>query len=622
MKASSPSGTPLQIYQDRIKVFKDGILQLTRWDKLIAWARLVVVLFAVILFVKALSGRGGLLLLGAPMIVFISLAMIHSRVIGRREHLRAGVSLCEAGIDRIRDNWAGKGDAGEEFRAIAEGHIYAADLDLFGNGGLYELLNVARSPIGRSTLARWLQAPSGATVARERQGAVAELAPRLDLREDLALAATTLEHKVRDEALMDWAVRQPEGLPISSGLMRWRLAFAIVAVVTLATAALWFAGRVGPWPFIATLLLGCSMSWRLRRPLAQILAGVDLRADELGTLAALMARLERESFYSPALCTLRKALDSDGMPPSRRIAQLRRWVDLLEGRRNQIAWLLMATVQATAQLALMVEAWRREVGPVVLKWMTAVGELEALSSLATFRFEHPEYPFPQVLDEVGPADGIPTANGSSNALPVFHGDGLGHPLIPAAQRVVNDVNLSDGRRLMLVSGSNMSGKSTLLRTVGINAVLALIGAPVCASSLIVSPVSLGATLRINDSLQGGISRFYAELTRLKQIVDRSSSAPPMLFLLDEILHGTNSHDRRIGAEAIIQGLLKRGAVGLVTTHDLALAALAEGLGSCALNVHFEDRLEAGVMTFDYRIKMGVVRKSNALALMRAVGLEV
>ncbi len=280
----------------------------------------------------------------------------------------------------------------------------------------------------------------------------------------------------------------------------------------------------------------------------------------------------------------------------------------------------MIPLQATAQLALAVESWRRAAGPAVLRWMAAVGEIEALSSLATFRFEHPEYPFPTILD--GDGGGSGSGTDASLALPVFDSEGLGHPLIPAARRVVNDLRLGGERRLILVSGSNMSGKSTLLRTVGVNVVLALAGAPVCARGLTLSPLALGATLRINDSLQAGKSRFYAELTRLKQIVDRAAGTPPLLFLLDEILHGTNSHDRRIGAEAIIRGLIDRGAVGLVTTHDLALAEVADALGARAANVHFEDHLEGGVMTFDYRMKEGIVRKSNALELMRAVGLEV
>jgi hypothetical protein len=609
---------PLAVYRGRIEGFRARIAGLDRWDTTIVWARTTVFVAAIVIAVFAVRGRIGARWLIAPGAVFLGLAIAHGRVLAWRGRLRTAVGLCEDGLARIEDRWAGKGDAGTSFQAAAEAHLYAADLDLFGAGGLFELLSVARAPIGRATLAAWLQEPASAAVARGRQGAVAELGPRVDLRQDLAMCALAVKEEVRDEALTAWAVRAPDGLPAQLGA--WRVSLALVGLATLAAAVLWSAGVLGPWPFFGAFVVGGVLVRQLRQPIEQIIAGVDHRADELKTLAVLMSRLERESFDAPALRALRAALDTGGVPPSRRIAQLRRLVDLLESRRNQFAALLMIPLQATAQLALAVESWRRAVGPAVLRWMAAVGEVEALSSLATFHFEHPDYPFPTIVD--GEA-GAPAPPGH---LPVhlllYDTQGLGHPLIPAARRVVNDLRLGGERRLILVSGSNMSGKSTLLRTVGVNAVLALAGAPVCARRLTLSPLALGATLRINDSLQAGKSRFYAELTRLKQIVDRAAGTPPLLFLLDEILHGTNSHDRRIGAEAIIRGLIDRGAVGLVTTHDLALAEVAEALGARAANVHFEDHLEGGVMTFDYRMKEGIVRKSNALELMRAVGLEV
>ena len=186
----------------------------------------------------------------------------------------------------------------------------------------------------------------------------------------------------------------------------------------------------------------------------------------------------------------------------------------------------------------------------------------------------------------------------------------------------NDVHLAADLAVLVISGSNMSGKSTLLRTVGVNAVLAQAGAPVRARRLRLSPLAVGTSMRIADSLQAGTSRFYAEIQRLRQIVDLAAGPRPLLFLLDEILHGTNSHDRRFGAEAIVRGLVQRGAIGLVTTHDLSLATIADALAPRAANVHFEDHLEDGRMTFDYQLRPGVVRKSNALELMRAVGLEV
>jgi DNA mismatch repair ATPase MutS len=228
--------------------------------------------------------------------------------------------------------------------------------------------------------------------------------------------------------------------------------------------------------------------------------------------------------------------------------------------------------------------------------------------LAGYAYEHPADPFPELVPE--------------DEGPVFEGQEMGHPLLPESSFIRNSVGLGQTLRVYVVSGSNMSGKSTLLRTVGINLVMALAGAPVRARALRLSPLALGATLRVQDSLRDGSSRFYAEVSRLRQLSDMAKAEPPLLFLLDEIFHGTNSHDRLIGAEAVIRSLVDAGAIGLVTTHDLALAKAADALGERARNVHFADEIVDGKLHFDYRMHPGVVQKSNALELMRSVGLEV
>jgi DNA mismatch repair ATPase MutS len=258
-----------------------------------------------------------------------------------------------------------------------------------------------------------------------------------------------------------------------------------------------------------------------------------------------------------------------------------------------------------------IEAWRTRFGPHIGEWMAAVGEFEALCSLACFAYERPAAVFPELSAE--------SMDGSDH---FFEATGMAHPLIPPEESVANDVSLGGGMRLWIVSGSNMSGKSTLLRAIGLNAVLAWAGAPVTASSMRLSRFDIGASLRTNDSLADHRSRFYAEISRLREIVDLARAGKPTLFLLDELLSGTNSHDRRIGAEAIIRSLVERGAVGLVTTHDLALAEIVASFGGRAANVHFEDHLEGGEIRFDYHLRQGVVTRSNALELMRAVGLEV
>jgi DNA mismatch repair ATPase MutS len=277
-------------------------------------------------------------------------------------------------------------------------------------------------------------------------------------------------------------------------------------------------------------------------------------------------------------------------------------------QHNQFFAPFGAAVLWGTQCAWAVEAWRGRHGAHVPEWLQVVGEVEALAALGTYAFEHPADPFPELVE--------------GGAVPCFEAEALGHPLIPEARLVANDLRIGPRCQLLVVSGSNMSGKSTLLRAVGANAVLAFAGAPVRSGRLRLSPVAIGATLRVQDSLQAGRSRFYAEITRVREVADLASGGRPVLFLFDELFHGTNSHDRVAGAEAVLGRFLDHGAIGLVTTHDLALAAVADRLAPRASNVHFEDRFEGGEIQFDYRLRPGPVARSNALALMHAVGLTV
>jgi len=346
--------------------------------------------------------------------------------------------------------------------------------------------------------------------------------------------------------------------------------------------------------------------YRFHKPVAAVVQAVEEAAHELKLLSETLVRLERETFHAPLLAALRASLDAEGDPPSKRLARLGRLTESLDSRDHVLVRMAEPFVFWTTHLAFAVENWRRGSGKVVRRWLTALGEMEALCSLASHAFEHPADPFPEFAE----------------SGPWLEAEGVAHPLIAEDRVVRNDVRLGGELRVMIVSGSNMSGKSTLLRTLGVNAVLAQAGAPVRARRLRLSPLAVGASIHITDSLQGGISRFYAEILRLRQVLDLAAGALPALFLVDEFLHGTNSHDRRIGAEALVRGLVERGAVGLITTHDLALADIVETLGARAANVHFEDRIEEGRIRFDYVLRPGVVRKSNAIELMRSVGLEI
>jgi DNA mismatch repair ATPase MutS len=343
----------------------------------------------------------------------------------------------------------------------------------------------------------------------------------------------------------------------------------------------------------------------MRTRILGIVHSVEAPAHDLDLLSQILATLEKQQFRSPLLAAIRKAIDVNGHPASKRIGRLRRLMDMLDSRDNVFVRAFGPLLLWTTQLGMAIESWRAENGPQVAGWLDAVSEMEALSSLANYAWEHFNDPFP----EFSPA----------GCEPRFDGEDLGHPLLSEAKCVRNSVKLTAPLRLLVVSGSNMSGKSTLLRTIGVNTVLAMAGAPVRAKRLVLSHLSLGASIRTTDSLEDGHSRFMAEILRLKQVLELPA---PALFLLDELLGGTNSHDRGVGSEGLIRALLARGAIGLVTTHDLALSRIGDELAPAAANVHFEDRLENGRLVFDYRVRPGVVARSNALDLMRAVGLDV
>ena len=536
--------------------------------------------------------------LGVPAAAFLVLVVWHDRVLQRHRRAARAVAFFEQGLARLSDTWPGTGETGDRF--LAPDHPYAADLDLFGRGSLFELLTTARIRAGEETLARWLLEPAPGASVRERQVAVRELQPRLDLREDLALLGEDEGAGVHPALLSRWA----NGIPLVTS--RWPQAAALALSATAAaTAVAWAAGVTGPGPFVLAVLIEGAFALGLRGRVRRILHEVEAPARDLALLSGVLARFEQEAFEAPALVGIRTRLETDGLAPSRRVAQLQRLIDLANSRQNQIFAPFAALLLWGTQVALAIERWRVRYGRGLPGWLDAVGEFEALCSLAGYAYEHPKDPMPEVED----------------AGPLFDGEAIAHPLLPDSKAVCNSVRLGSDTRMLLVSGSNMSGKSTMLRTVGSNTVLALAGAPVRAQRLRLSPLAVGATLRVQDSLQAGQSRFYAEITRLRHIVALTAGPLPVLFLLDELLSGTNSHDRQHGAEAIVRGLLERGAVGLVTTHDLALSAIADRLPG-AVNVHFADEFEEGSLRFDYRMRPGIVRTSNALALMRAVGLDV
>ena len=532
-----------------------------------------------------------------PALLFLTLVLWHQFVFARLSNARRAVQFYECGIARLEDRWQGNGENGERFRT--PDHVYADDLDVLGRGSLYELLCTVRTPMAEQMLAEWVLKPAGIEDVEQRQRAVAELRSRLELREDLFLAGDLARRDVRPAALMAWGKSEPV---VFAGLLRM---FApVLAIATVLLLILDLTDLLPLWPFLGALLIELAIIFALRKKVNHVAETVEEPARALDLVAAVLRRFEREQFDLPYLQRLRAGFEQASAPASQHIERLERYAARLDWAHNQFFLPIAAVLLWREQLALRIEDWRREHGRHVGAWLASVAELEVLCALAGYAFDHPSDPFPELASE-GAA---------------FEAEGIAHPLM--RQAVPNDVMLGGGTALLIVSGSNMSGKSTLLRTIGLNAVLALAGAPVRARSLRLSPLSIAASIRVVDSLADGRSRFLAEITRLRRMMDLARGDRPLLFLIDELLSGTNCHDRRIGAEAILRGLVQRGAIGLATTHDLALTAISEALSPLAKNVHFADILSDGVLVFDYRLHEGVTGRSNALELMRSVGLEV
>ena len=586
-------------YSRRLSAREANVARLAKLHERIAGVRLVVGVLTLaaagaVLFARVFAPVWLLVPAGA----FVALVLYHANVRRALVNAERAVTFYRHGIARIEDRWIGLGQPGERFTTLD--HIYAADLDLFGRGSLFELLSVARTRMGEDALARWLLSPASASDIHARQAGVMDLRERLDLREEMAVLGEDARVGVNPEALLAWAEapnRLSQGLLVAVGVLLPALAIAMALV--------WhYAGMASP--LLLVLLIESVVVYAVRSALKEAIYGTESAFHDLKLFAALLIRIESHTFSAAALQDLVRRLSSHSLPASETIARLARVIDFADARNNPILRFLDVPLLYSLHVALAAERWRHTHGKVIRQWVEALGEFEALSSLAGYSYEHPQDPFPELID--GPAS--------------FTAVALGHPLIPAAKCVRNAVTLAGTTRMLLVSGSNMSGKSTLLRTVGVNTVLAMAGAPVRAQTLRLTPLQVGASIRVNDSLHEGSSRFYAEITRLRAIYVLLEQPPPLLFLLDELLQGTNSKDRLIGAEGIVRAFVAAGAIGLVSTHDLALTGIGGLPAGTLRNVHFQDDLSEGQMHFDFTLREGVVTRSNGIELMRAIGLKV
>jgi len=548
---------------------------------------------------------------GVVAAMFVALVVAHGRVHDAARLARASLQFHQRGLARLGRAWDELPTTSLRFE-VAD-HPYTRDLDIFGRASLMQLVDATETRLGEERLARLLSVQGASpwpTDTLARQEAARDLAARFEFREQLAARAGVVPPEDRRDvtAMLRWA----ESREASPGPIAW-LAWALPA---MAIAAMGIGPAVGvPAGWVAALVVAEMALGHLAT--ARLVPALETVSDRLSAVTqwrSTIKRIEHERFEAPLLSSLRGRLL--GVAPvgsaSVALASLERIVGFADARRNEAFRFFFGPILMwDAHCALALGRWRARAGSRLRSWLDALGEVEALASLGGFAFEHPDYVWPSLAETA-----------------TFDARGLGHPLLRDEVRVGNDVAFASAGRALVITGSNMSGKSTFLRAIGVNAVLAAAGAPVCAKALAVGPLQVATSMRIDDSLEDGVSHFYAELRRLKAIIDRARQAaeasPPasVLFLLDEILHGTNSRERVIGAAAVVRDLLAQGALGGVSTHDVGITALEREMGPRVQNAHFEEQVEGETMTFDYVLRPGIVQSSNALRLMRAVGIDV
>lgn len=537
----------------------------------------------------------------------------------RARALRHGTfrSLALEGSLRLKRDW-------EKLETILPGaerieeppdpeHPYSQDLHIDGRASLMRLAGPVASESGRRTLRRWFLETDGPQARIRRAEAAAELAPDLEFRMELACLGRLAgaEDPEALDALLEWA-RRPRTSGTGRGL---RIAAWGVPVSTVVLGGLHAFGVLPAlWvlPFVAQV-------WWMRRASRRI-AG-DLVLVERGAPAARsrgpqLRLVESAAWEADLLLDVKKRLVVSGEPLHRRLQRLGRLVDLAESRRNLVFQALNPLLLLEVQLGLALDDWRARSGRYLDVWLSTLGEVEALGALASLAHDHPDWTFP--TDVAGPSEGVE---------PVLRARRLGHPLLVPGECVRNDVEVGPPGTFLLVTGSNMSGKSTLLRAIGANVVLAGAGGPVCAEALELPRVRLHTSMTVNDSLEEGVSRFMAELLRIRSIVRAARNvqdgSAPVLYLLDELLQGTNSAERKVAAQAIVRHLLDGGALGALTTHDLTLHE-ASDLAQRARPWHFRESVgqDEGrtVLDFDYELRPGLATTTNALKLLEAVGL--
>jgi hypothetical protein len=592
-------------YRNRVQECTARLNRLKQVETALIAAKLAVAACAAFLLyqVAATSQERYLYLLAAAAVLFVFPAVIHEHYIRRRKFLNILWALNETEIRALSYEFPDFDDG----RSYANpDHPFSADLDIFGPRGVFHYINRTTTNFGTECLADWMQAHPGGeipSVCKARQEAVSELSGKIDLRQRVQAHGRQIKESLKKPNAFPQLMAEPN-LLLKRRMMIW--AIHLLPMLTLTTAGLAFYGLHWGLP-LGLLLVHAAINRRNRKVTHRIAVLTAQNARVFKAYARIIREIEAAQFENPCLRSIQDRLHTNDKPASRHIRRISNLAALFELRRSEILHPVFNTLFLwDLHCVLRLERWKSRYLEAATEWLKILGEFESLSSFANLAFNHRDWSFPEI-----------DATGS-----LFKAESMGHFLIPPDERVCNDFQAEGAGTILIVTGPNMAGKSTFLKTIGVNLVLGLAGAPVCARRCRFSPFKLYTSMKVSDSLDKHLSLFYAELQRLKMILDVIVEGERVFFLLDEVLKGTNALDRQAGAVALLRQLVGYGALGAVATHDLELTKLEKEIPSKIKNAHFDGIVEGDRLLFDYRLQPGKCTSFNALALMRKIGIDI
>ncbi len=594
---------PIEFYEKELAELQKELKRLKKRKSSFAWLRLgaIIGLFLVFYFLWSLGAfyvAGGSILL-----VFIFIRLVHADLDNQAiiNHTRKLILINEDELKSIHEDISPFEDGAKH---ITKDHPYSNDLDIFGPASLFQFFNRTTSEMGSHQLGEYLKYPSPIEEIELRQDAVKELTRKTKWIQNLQAEGKKQQITYSTEKRLAAWMKQA---PVFSGFKPWQILRYLLPAIVIGVTGLFIYDYIGASAFLLTLLVSLILAYQINKYVAPVHEQLSKVADELNTLSLSISLIEKEVFNNPLLKKLQAAYLFKNQSASQNIHEIKKILDRLDLRYNLVLFIpLNLFFQWNLQQMLDLEKWKSKQQENLDLWFETLGHFEALNCFAVLNFNHPDWIFPTI----------------NPAYFSITGTNIGHPLIPKKKRVDNPISISAQGEIMLVTGSNMAGKSTYLRSIGVNTVLAMAGAPVCAEEFSVSHVQIISSMRITDNLEESTSTFYAELKKLKTIIEKVNNDERVFILLDEILRGTNSLDRHTGSKALIKQLIHKKAATIIATHDLELANIKNEYPDNILNYHFDVQVENEELFFDYELKPGICTSLNASILMKKIGIEL